>query len=61
MRRDIEAFLWAVVFALIGITIALVVAHHWRAEERCHERGGLVEHFHGGWRCAEPRDVGPAR
>lgn len=55
MRRDVELFLWAVVWTLVGITLALAFAHQWHAQDECHERGGIIEHFHGGWRCAKPR------
>lgn len=55
MRRDVEIFLWAVAFALIAIVLTLVCAHNWRAEERCHEDGGIIEHYHGGWRCVDRR------
>lgn len=53
MRRDTEVFLFAIVVAVMAVVVLIAVLARWRAEDECHARGGIVEHYHGGWRCAD--------
>lgn len=53
MRKDTEVFLIAIVIAVACVVGLIAMLARVRAEDECHTRGGIIEHYHGGWRCAD--------